>query len=989
MTPSDSFRPEELALHGESLRRLAQRLVRDGGLAEDLVQEAYAAALASPPRSPGALAAWLARVVRTRASDLRRGAERRAGREHLCARPESDPEQDAAERLAVHGELLAAVRSLREPYRTAVVLRYYEDRPPAEIARRLGVPVKTVKTRLARALEELRTALDARHDGGRRAWALALAPLASPSSGAAPLLLLRQGLAAMGLKTAAAASLLAALALFGIWSLRSRGDPLEPRTLAAAAEAPVAPPAEPEADLQPSGDARRATPAALLEEAAAPALTGSLSVRSVFADGSPAAGVAVVFRPEDDPALERAVVQVVADAHGLARARELHPGHIALASDRGGSLRTELAAGEEREVRFEIPRGVDVEGVVLDRDDRPVAEAGIWLTTGESGWLGGRVVARSDARGAFRVRSCDPVQSVGARAPGFAPSKLVDLEQVERADDRCTIELRLTGAGAAVEGRVLGEGGKPIAEALVALGRRGGSNYETDGTRRELWSSEVTRTGADGSFLLAGAEPGETTLSVRAEGYVLWHEGRTLTPGQTAAVEVVLERGATVRGLVRDEGGTPAAGITVQASRDPFDRGPGGVGLRESPSAFGRALARSDAAGAYELRCVPPGLVHLLAGVPLRSEMPEVVRGRDETDLEAAPGAELTWNPELSLGLVIRGRLVSADGGPPRMMTVVYAMPEIPGASKVQTLNSLDGTFVLAHCDSAPYTLTVFGQDVSLSGIWPDQGEVELTLPQESGSAEVTGRIDDAGGRLRDKPLGVVLESDTFLLRLGSMDGDKFLVALVDPGRYRLFATSGTTQVRLTDWFDVAAGQKVDLGELVTKPGGALVVHVDAPSGAVPVQPWALLGDWTEGAAIPWDGEAFRAESLEPGQRLLSVIVRGFFVPATPVEIRPGETTELRIALEPAVRVPLALGAPPAGEAWNRLTMRVRDQAGTVVAERSVLRSQGLDYPYAIPTELPAGTFTLSTELDTGRTAERAFVVAGLATPPAEVLIDP
>jgi RNA polymerase sigma-70 factor (ECF subfamily) len=48
------------------------------------------------------------------------------------------------------------VRSLPEPYRTAVVLRYAEEATPDEIAGIVGQPVATVKSHLQRGLNLLR-----------------------------------------------------------------------------------------------------------------------------------------------------------------------------------------------------------------------------------------------------------------------------------------------------------------------------------------------------------------------------------------------------------------------------------------------------------------------------------------------------------------------------------------------------------------------------------------------------------------------------------------------------------------------------------------------------------------------------------------------------------------------------------------------------------------------------------------------------------------
>src|SRR6185295_7589519 len=72
-----------------------------------------------------------------------------------------------------HKRLVLAVMQLDEPYRSTVLLRWFEDLPPREVAARLGVPVETVRTRLKRANDALRARLETRGAG----WAVAIAPL--------------------------------------------------------------------------------------------------------------------------------------------------------------------------------------------------------------------------------------------------------------------------------------------------------------------------------------------------------------------------------------------------------------------------------------------------------------------------------------------------------------------------------------------------------------------------------------------------------------------------------------------------------------------------------------------------------------------------------------------------------------------------------------------------------------------------------------------
>src|SRR5688572_19641177 len=176
VSPPMSFPADDLTKHAASLRALARDLLADDGLADDAVQQACVTALTRPPAGPVVVVAWLRAVVRSCALDLWRAEQRRRRRERRAARAAAGETPDAAEQLELQQDIVAAVRSLEEPYRTAIWLRYYEHRSPAAIAQALGEPIKTVKTRLWRALQLLRQKLDRRY-GERRAWFTALAPL--------------------------------------------------------------------------------------------------------------------------------------------------------------------------------------------------------------------------------------------------------------------------------------------------------------------------------------------------------------------------------------------------------------------------------------------------------------------------------------------------------------------------------------------------------------------------------------------------------------------------------------------------------------------------------------------------------------------------------------------------------------------------------------------------------------------------------------------
>ena len=172
--PIDSER--QLLQEGEALRRLARSLLGNGADADDLVQDTFAASLASP-RSDAGARPWLRATLRNLALLWRRTTMRRTARERLAAQAERQTACDPAA-IAAQSELLrcvvTAVHELEEPFRSVVVLRFWRGLLPEAIARELGVPHNTVRSRLQRGLERLRARLDGRH-GERAKWSAPLA----------------------------------------------------------------------------------------------------------------------------------------------------------------------------------------------------------------------------------------------------------------------------------------------------------------------------------------------------------------------------------------------------------------------------------------------------------------------------------------------------------------------------------------------------------------------------------------------------------------------------------------------------------------------------------------------------------------------------------------------------------------------------------------------------------------------------------------------
>jgi RNA polymerase sigma factor (sigma-70 family) len=132
----------------------AARLTGDRRRAEDLVAEVYLA-LVRASRSGQVTSigvGWLITTVRHRFIDDLRSRDREARRLRLVERPSDATEDGLGDR--VFGGLLA---SLSDRERAALVLRYVDDLPVAEVAERLAMSVRAAESLLARARARVRS----------------------------------------------------------------------------------------------------------------------------------------------------------------------------------------------------------------------------------------------------------------------------------------------------------------------------------------------------------------------------------------------------------------------------------------------------------------------------------------------------------------------------------------------------------------------------------------------------------------------------------------------------------------------------------------------------------------------------------------------------------------------------------------------------------------------------------------------------------------
>jgi RNA polymerase sigma-70 factor (ECF subfamily) len=145
---------------------LALRVLGDRQAAEDVLIDVYAEVWRradSFERTRGTVAAWLLTITRTRAIDVLRSRRRKARAETMEAASvltvDAPSPEDTA--LAVERRQLvhAALELLVPDQLEAIQLAYFKGLSHSEIARQLGQPLGTVKTRIRLGMVRLRELL--------------------------------------------------------------------------------------------------------------------------------------------------------------------------------------------------------------------------------------------------------------------------------------------------------------------------------------------------------------------------------------------------------------------------------------------------------------------------------------------------------------------------------------------------------------------------------------------------------------------------------------------------------------------------------------------------------------------------------------------------------------------------------------------------------------------------------------------------------------
>jgi RNA polymerase sigma-70 factor, ECF subfamily len=144
------------------LYAVARLILRDSERAEDATQEALVAAWRGlrTLREPDRFDAWMRRLL-VHACYREAAQSRRRMQVESSVRPLVGSSPDPGTAIADQDQLERGFLRLSPEQRALIVLHHYLGLPLQETAEVLGVPVGTVKSRLSRATQQMRAALDA------------------------------------------------------------------------------------------------------------------------------------------------------------------------------------------------------------------------------------------------------------------------------------------------------------------------------------------------------------------------------------------------------------------------------------------------------------------------------------------------------------------------------------------------------------------------------------------------------------------------------------------------------------------------------------------------------------------------------------------------------------------------------------------------------------------------------------------------------------
>ena len=962
---------EDLFAHRKHVRALAQRLGSGTQTADDLEQEAWLAALIQPPRHADSLKGWLLRVVRNRQVNESISSRRRLEREQIVHQRRT--QDDGNEPTVLETEPVeAAVNALPEHYSQVVRLHFYEGLSVRAVAQHLHIKEGTVRSRLRRALDKLRTRLDDSTDS-RNAWSVAVLRIGR---------MLRRA----RVNTAAVLAPVAALSVIALCLVDRASQELHVQPVSTAASFGRTPTTMSRVDIDRSRTPTRGQIDELAED------NGSLLVSAHWSDGSPARGLGVLLRPVQ-PGSNGSEETLLLDGSGKASWSTLAPGEWVVASTSGSKKNVIIEAGVQKHVEWslETPRPLTVR--VTQYPDYPVRGARVYMSlpSQPDSLL---LVGTSGADGQCEVAHFDSTSWVMAVCRGTGISYLCSLDHPRLQNpEQPKLQLALEASRAPLAVKVVNEQGNPVEGAHVRLGHRTRfpATRHSDGFARINPELEQL-TSEDGRCTVLSKSRGQLTLSVHHASYAPLT--RSVDPKERSVV-VQLVPPSKLTGTVRGPNGRTIPGAEIRCM---------------TPEVL-RTL-RSDDRGSFSIPNLPAGSCEMSVRWVQRDQT--LVARRE---LVLTTGETTLWSPVLKPARRLTGHALDETGSAMSGAWVALLEPfpqdSVDSDYKVLAWSPVNasGEFLFAdpsaeNPNGEERALRLFASrevgtplaGLSLSGT-ANETDLELRMP---GAA--TARLTVFDSRFSN-PSGtnILLTSPLTPAPLrGQQEGNAWSFRGLVPGEWTIHVWLPDATPLVVGSVDLAAG--IETGFRLSPPvaRGSLEVHTVDEWGH-PMTPTTIelvqLETRENQRAAPSPLSLARASrsfgtralsiepsgigraSMPPGEYLLSVRRGRTYVETQRVTIHTGESTVVEVAPVKGAPRSLLLKLPPQQAIRTRtLWMEFRDVQGRLCREGLWTIRNGSS-EWSVNLTLPKQALTVrATLLDDGHTR-----VSGQSRIPAAV----
>jgi hypothetical protein len=471
----------------------------------------------------------------------------------------------------------------------------------------------------------------------------------------------------------------------------------------------------------------------------------------------------------------------------------------------------------------------------------------------------------------FAVGGLDPDTTLlaEARHPEYANGETKGIEVVAGETQFVVVSFDL---GATIAGEILNAEGERIPQARVLA-----MTTEQASRRNPFMNEKVDEQSeeGDGSFALEGVPAGEMVLIIEADGYLegRYELGEVRNGERREGLQVRLDRGNLVAGVVQWPDGSPARGALVRISQR------GGFGGWDVERIMGETKVGED--GRFQFSALLDGMCQLQASSFERGYEPPADASLRERLLDPPPlwrAVAADVNPgtlnlvmDLSEGTALAGRVVDETGEPVRSFQIIATPSEndilSTSARKAvkDRFRAKDGSFVLEGLPLGKWVVTArglgYGDGAEVEVSAPRDEPVEIVLPRE---CQLAGKVLDPDGKPVEDVWVTVEHGAGNTARTQSGEEGAFSAPRLNPGVAQVSASGGGWAKSSPVEVVLAAGEERDDLVVYLRRGGELTVLVHPAAAPIAGRSVQLNGSGWRMEETDADGKVV-FKGLDPG----------------------------------------------------------------------------------------------------------------------------